>query len=96
MAAPDTTPEGAAAHYELLDRARYLGLSGNRGITEYAADHRHVLDAILAGDLSAAEDGLRGHLRFILDDVTSMRAARPELSTAPAGPECRTGRPARV
>lgn len=79
-----------------LDRARYLGLSGYRGITEYAADHRHVLDAILAGDLSAAEDRLRSHLRFILDDVASMRAARPDLFSAPAGPERRTGRPARV
>ncbi|MET3720933.1 MULTISPECIES: GntR family transcriptional regulator [unclassified Arthrobacter] len=79
-----------------LDRARYLGLSGYRGITEYAADHRHIMDAILAGDLSAAEDGLRSHLRFILDDVASMRALRPELFTAPSGPERRTGRPARV
>ncbi|WP_219816408.1 GntR family transcriptional regulator [Arthrobacter sp. 4R501] len=79
-----------------LDRARYLGLSGYRGITEYAADHRQVLDAILAGHLSAAEDCLRSHLRFVLVDVTSMRAARPGLFSAPSGPERRTGRPARV
>ncbi|WP_374211163.1 FCD domain-containing protein [Pseudarthrobacter cellobiosi] len=73
-----------------------MGLSGYRGITEYAAHHRRVLDAILAGDLSAAEDGLRSHLRFVLDDVASMRAARPDLFSAPAVPERRTGRPAPV
>ncbi|MCO4253764.1 hypothetical protein NG696_00550 [Pseudarthrobacter sp. HLT1-5] len=55
-----------------------------------------MLDAILAGDLSAAEDGLRSHLRFVLDDVASMRAARPDLFSAPAVPERRTGRPAPV
>ncbi|WP_211879592.1 GntR family transcriptional regulator [Pseudarthrobacter albicanus] len=79
-----------------LDRARYLGLNGYRGIREYAADHRRVLEAVLAGDLTAAEDCLRSHLRFILDDVTNMRALRPELFSAPAVPERRTGRPARV
>jgi DNA-binding GntR family transcriptional regulator len=79
-----------------LDRARYLGLSGYRGITEYAADHRRVLEAILAGDLRAAEDCLRSHLRFVLDDVAAMRASRPELFTAPAAPERRSGRQARV
>ncbi|WP_255771617.1 GntR family transcriptional regulator [Pseudarthrobacter sulfonivorans] len=79
-----------------LDRARYLGLSGYRGITEYAADHRHLLDVLLAGDVPAAQDCLRRHLRFILEDVRSMRASRPELFSAPQLPERRTGRPARV
>ncbi|MGY2745281.1 GntR family transcriptional regulator [Arthrobacter sp. UYCu723] len=79
-----------------LDRARYLGLSGFRGIPAYAGDHREVLDALVAGDLGAAEDRLRRHLRFILEDVNSIRESRPELFAAPAQPERRTRRPARA
>ncbi len=79
-----------------LDRARYLGLSGFRGIPEYAGDHRQVLEALVAGDLNAAEDNLRRHLRFVLDDVASIREARPELFFPPVQSERRSGRPARV
>ncbi|WP_052206763.1 GntR family transcriptional regulator [Sinomonas humi] len=78
-----------------LDRARYLGLSGYRPISEYAADHRRVREAIAEGNLEAARDELRAHLRFVLDDLEQIQAARPELFRAPAGPERRPARPAR-
>ncbi|WP_026556232.1 GntR family transcriptional regulator [Arthrobacter sp. 35W] len=79
-----------------LDRARYLGLSGFRGIEEYVHDHRSIVDAIERGDLAAAEDSLRMHLRFVLDDVDAMRLKRPELFDASPLPERRAPRAARA
>lgn len=78
-----------------LDRARYLGLSGYRSIGEYAGDHRRVHEAVASRGLEAAQKELRSHLRFVLDDLDQIQAARPELFRAPRGPERRPARPAR-
>jgi DNA-binding GntR family transcriptional regulator len=78
-----------------LDRARYLGLSGYRSIAEYAADHRRVHEAVASGSLEAAQKELRSHLRFVLDDLGQIQAAKPELFRPPRGPERRPTRPAR-
>lgn len=87
-----TAVQSAKGH---LDRARYLGLSGYRPIAEYAADHRRVHEAVAAGDLAGAQEELRAHLRFVLDDLDRIQAARPELFRTPEGPERRPARPAR-
>ena len=79
-----------------LDRARYLGLSGFRGIHEYVGDHGAIVDALEAGSLDVAEDALRTHLRFVLEDVDTIRRLHPELFAAGQFPERRSGRPARV
>ncbi|MGA7206419.1 MAG: GntR family transcriptional regulator [Specibacter sp.] len=79
-----------------LDRARYLGLSGFRGIHEYVGDHGAIVDALADGNLEVAEYALRTHLRFVLEDVDSIRVLRPELFGARQMPERRSGRPARV
>ncbi|WP_334170390.1 GntR family transcriptional regulator [Sinomonas sp.] len=87
-----TAVQSAKGH---LDRARYLGLSGYRSIGEYVADHRRVHEAVAEGNLERARDELRAHLRFVLDDLEQIQAARPELFRRPAGPERRPARPAR-
>lgn len=87
-----TAVQSAKGH---LDRARYLGLSGYRAISEYAADHRRVHEAVASGDLATAQRELRAHLRFVLDDLDRIQTARPELFSIPAGPERRRARPAR-
>lgn len=79
-----------------LDRARYLGLSGFRGIQEYVQDHGRIVDAIKAGDVAVAQESLRTHLRFVLSDVDQIRILQPGLFGAGPLPERRSGRPARV
>ncbi len=66
---------GAKAH---LDRVRYIGLKGYRPIREYAADHRRVVDMLVAGDLAMAQQRLREHLRFVLTDFQRIQRALPE------------------
>ncbi|WP_138442055.1 GntR family transcriptional regulator [Sinomonas susongensis] len=87
-----TAVQSAKGH---LDRARYLGLSGYRPIAEYVADHRRVVESVAEGRLEAARDELRAHLRFVLEDLERIQAARPELFRPAAGPERRPARPAR-
>lgn len=78
-----------------LDRARYLGLSGFRPVADYVADHRRIFDAVATGRLADAQEELRSHLRFVLTDLDSILVSRPELFSAPTGPERRPARSAR-
>lgn len=73
------TVSRAKAH---LDRARTLGLKSTSPPADMAADHRAVFDAVVAGDLPAAEKRLRQHLSLILADVAAIRRTSPELFVA--------------
>ncbi|HZU94148.1 MAG TPA: GntR family transcriptional regulator [Microbacterium sp.] len=76
-----------------LDRARYVGMSATRGVQDYVDDHERVVDALAAGDMDAAADALREHLRFVFADLEAVREERPELFQG--APVARTGRPSR-
>ena len=76
-----------------LDRARYVGMSATRGVQDYVADHERVVDALAAGDMDAAADALREHLRFVFADLEAVREEHPELFEG--APVARTGRPSR-
>lgn len=43
--------------------------------------HQRILDALMAGDGTAAEAAIRTHLRQILDDMPQIRQAQPEFFT---------------
>ncbi|KJL48353.1 putative HTH-type transcriptional regulator YdfH [Microbacterium hydrocarbonoxydans] len=76
-----------------LDRARYVGMSATRGVQDYVDDHERVVDALAAGDMDAAADALREHLRFVFADLEAVREGHPELFEGAPAP--RTGRPSR-
>ncbi|MDR2453151.1 MAG: GntR family transcriptional regulator [Bifidobacteriaceae bacterium] len=72
-----STVQAAKAH---LDRARRLGLRlEDQSAARFAAEHRAILAAILAGDRKAARRLLSAHLRAVLADIERVRAASPEL-----------------
>jgi DNA-binding GntR family transcriptional regulator len=70
--------ETAKAH---LDRARRLGLRMVSPVAALVAQHAAVVDGLAAGDLGAAEDAMREHLRAVFGDIERIRARSPELFT---------------
>lgn len=70
------TVSQAKAH---LDRARRLGLRHVSSLTQLAAHHHAVLDAVIKGDLDQAEERLRSHLSLVFGEVDAIRATSPEL-----------------
>lgn len=66
----------AKAH---LDRARRLSLIDTRPIAGLVEQHRAVVDALESGEVGAAVERLRTHLRAVFDDVEVIRTNRPEL-----------------
>jgi len=76
-----------------LDRARYVGMSATRAVQDYVDDHERVVDALAAGDMDAAAEALREHLRFVFADLEAVREQHPELFEG--APAARTGRPSR-
>jgi len=66
-----------------LDRARRLGLQANESTVRFADEHAAVLDAVLAGDRTLAQDRMRTHLRSVFGDVEKIRQRSPELFAAP-------------
>jgi DNA-binding GntR family transcriptional regulator len=76
-----------------LDRARYIGMSATRAVQDYVDDHERVVDALIEGDMDAAADALRQHLRFVFADLDAVREEHPELFEGVPAP--RTGRPSR-
>ncbi|OZM76998.1 GntR family transcriptional regulator [Pseudonocardia sp. MH-G8] len=68
--------ESAKAH---LDRARRLGLRLVSPVALLVAQHGAVVDALAAGDLGAAEEAMRTHLRAVFSDIERVRQQSPEL-----------------
>jgi DNA-binding GntR family transcriptional regulator len=62
-----------------LDRARRLGLRRVSPIALLVAQHAAVVDALAAGDLGAAEEAMRTHLRAVFSDIERIRQQSPEL-----------------
>ncbi|PJM75677.1 GntR family transcriptional regulator [Bifidobacterium simiarum] len=71
---------GAKAH---LDRVRYLGLEGFRDIQRYVDDHANIVNALAGGDITTAQNAMRTHLRFVLDDLNHIRERYPEYFEPP-------------
>lgn len=71
---------GAKAH---LDRVRYLGLEGFRDIQRYVDDHANIANALANGDITTAQNAMRTHLRFVLDDLNHIRERYPEYFEPP-------------
>lgn len=64
-----------------MDRVRHLSASQfPRAIL--VEQHTQIVDAIKAGNASAAEEKMRLHLRRILDDVPAVAAAKPAFFIA--------------
>jgi DNA-binding GntR family transcriptional regulator len=61
-----------------LDRARRLGLQATAP-PAFTHQHVEILDAVLAGDVSAARAAMRTHLRAVFDDVERIRQRSPQL-----------------
>ena len=62
-----------------LDRARMLGLQNYPGVGRFVAEHRAIFAAVDGGDLTAARDELRSHLRTVFGDIEAIRDTSPEL-----------------
>lgn len=61
-----------------LDRARRIGLT-MRPITHFIAQHERIVADLAAGEVAAATEELRTHLREILVDLAQMEQDDPEL-----------------
>lgn len=62
-----------------LDRARRLGVEDPGAIRARIAEHRAVLDAVVAGDLELGVDKLRHHLRVVFEDIRTIERESPQL-----------------
>lgn len=72
------TVNAAKAH---LDRARRLTMGRADDLADLVRQHRSIVDALEAGDGSAAVNRLTEHLRAIYDDIQVIRKEHPELFT---------------
>lgn len=70
------TVTGAKAH---LDRARRLGILGDRSLRSLVDEHEAIVDGLAAGDGVAAAAALRAHLRKVFTDIGVIREQSPEL-----------------
>jgi DNA-binding GntR family transcriptional regulator len=61
-----------------LNRVRRLSLAHPGYLAEMLAEHKVVVEAVARNDQDAAEDALRHHLRMVLSDLPTIRAAHPE------------------
>lgn len=61
-----------------LDRARRLGLY-ETSPQPFVVQHREIFDAVRSGNLSAARDAMRVHLRLVFEDIEKVRQRSPEL-----------------
>lgn len=61
-----------------LDRVRRLSLPEPGYQSEMIAEHRAVVAAVADGDAEQAERALRHHLRTVLSNMSTIRAAHPE------------------
>lgn len=68
-----------------LDRARRLGLYDTASPASFAAQHREIFDAVLAGDVTLTRTAMRTHLRAVFDDVERIRERSPELFATDSG-----------
>lgn len=73
-----------------LDRARMLGIKQVPKVEQFIDEHHRIFDAVVAGDLSGAEDLLSSHLSVVFADLERIRGRSPELFVGEDG-----GRPAR-
>ncbi len=56
----------------VLDRLRILSLADAQRKTELLADHRRILDAVVARDTDAGLEQMQQHLRAVLVDLASL------------------------
>ena len=68
-----------------LDRARRLGLKEVGSTRLFVDQHADVLNAVLSGNVEAARNALRHHLRTVFQDVQRIRRRFPELFAANPG-----------
>ncbi|UVC08596.1 GntR family transcriptional regulator [Rhizobium sp. TH2] len=61
-----------------MDRVRFLSVDDMQ-INRLIDQHERIVDAIAAGDKTAAEEALRQHLREILNSLPEIARARAEL-----------------
>lgn len=71
-----STVSAAKGH---LDRARMLGIRQVPFLSRFVTQHREILDAAAEGDVAAAGEHLRSHLRVVFTDVRQAERERPEL-----------------
>ncbi|WP_244629640.1 GntR family transcriptional regulator [Martelella limonii] len=65
-----------------MDRVRYLSLL-RFPMVKLTAQHQAIVEAIGAGDQTAAEAAIRGHLREILSDLPAIFNEKPEFFDEP-------------
>jgi DNA-binding GntR family transcriptional regulator len=65
-----------------MDRVRFLTLSDQRRARVYE-EHRAIVEALIGGDLAAAETELRAHLTDILSVLARAEAQHPEYFAVP-------------
>lgn len=62
-----------------MDRVRYLSLDDATPITHLIEQHRRIVDAIEAGDPTAAAAALRTHLREIITSLPDIAEKNPDV-----------------
>lgn len=67
-----------------MDRFRQLMVAGVEDLPVVIGQHELIADAVASGDVAAAEDHLRRHLRRIFSYVEQARARFPEYFEEPA------------
>ncbi len=61
-----------------LNRVRRLSLPQPRYLQEMVAEHRLVVRAVERGDVDAAEEALRHHLRMVVSGLDTLRQQHPD------------------
>lgn len=82
------TVVGAKAH---LDRARRLGMLGDRTLESLIDEHELIVESLANRDLQATTEALRSHLRKVFTDIGSIQEQNPDLF-APQGSSARPTR----
>ncbi|HEV3034661.1 MAG TPA: GntR family transcriptional regulator [Solirubrobacteraceae bacterium] len=61
-----------------LDRIRRLSLPDPSYLSEMLSEHRQIVDAVAEGDVPAAEDALRHHLRMVPSQLPRLQQQHPD------------------
>ena len=62
-----------------LDRLRHLGMDNESHKNQLWAEHKAILDAIIAGDATAAEAAMQTHVRCMLGKLSGLMAANKDF-----------------